>query len=99
MTTFAERMTTGYPEPAFVRPAMKADAVRLLDNLRSEILGLEEFSTFPEGADGVVIYALLKRASRACPDLGDFNYIHQGLKLVLDASHQEIATNTDGFHL
>ena len=93
MSSFAEKIVKAYPEPQFVIPTTKDDVLRLIDRLKSTIVSLDDFSEFPEGSRGVVVYAILKAASDNCPDIGDFGYIHQGLEMVLKASFEEICAS------
>lgn len=90
MTTVAERIARAYPLQSFVFPTTKSEALRRLDLLRSIISSMEEFSAFPEGATGVIVYALLKHAADISPDVGDLNYQFQGMETVLKAAFEEL---------
>ena len=71
-------------------PTTKDNVLKLLDTLRSSIMELDDFTEFPEGADGVILFALLKQTSNNCPDAGDFNHIYQGYQSVLEAAFKTI---------
>src|ERR1700682_2076237 len=96
MATFAERMVQRYPQQQDIFSTTKADVVTLIEHLKATISGLDDFSLFPEGSPGIIVYALLKDASHSCPDLGDLNWKYQGLTLALKASFEEISDSLRG---
>lgn len=71
-------------------PTTKADALELLDALKSSVIQMNDFTVFPQGANGVVLYALLERSSNSCADVGDFNYIYQNYQSVLETAFKSI---------
>jgi hypothetical protein len=44
-----------------------------LDRIKSRVEAMEDFTQFPEGPAGAILFALLREASDMCPDAGDFN--------------------------
>jgi hypothetical protein len=94
MDSFADRIVNAYAQKAYVYPTTKTTVLDKLEGLKGEVASLDEFGGFPEGASGILLYALLKKSAKECPDLGDFNYIYQGLQAVLDACFEDIAKNT-----
>ena len=93
MPTVAEKMIASYPpeSQSFVFDTSKEEAIRFLKGLANTIEEMEPFDRFPEGAQGVVLYALLKDLAWSCPDIGDFNYVRQGCHQVLDAAFGVLA--------
>ena len=86
-----------YPHKEYVHAATKSDVYQVLDRVRERVEDMGDFTAFPEGAPGVVLYALLKNAASACPDVGDFNYVRQGFEAILKASWDDIADTTEWF--
>jgi len=89
MSSFAERIAKEY-DAKYVYPATKDDVLRFLDELKGVIASLDDFSAFPEGRSGIVLYALLRVEARSCPDAGDFSHAHQGLQTALTASYEDL---------
>lgn len=70
----------------FILPTSQREVLALLDALREDVLAMGELGRFPEGAPGVLLWALLERAMEASPDVGDFNYATQGFEQLLEAA-------------
>jgi hypothetical protein len=64
----------------------KRDVFATLDRIRSTVDEMEDFTTFPEGSSGAILFALLKTASETCPDAGDFGGLYQGYQAALSAA-------------
>ena len=97
MSTEAERLLQAYPHKEHVHAATKSDVYQVLDRVRERVEEMGDFTAFPEGAPGVVIYALLENASIACPDVGDLGYLRKGFEAILKASFDDIAGTTEWF--
>ncbi len=85
-----ENSNNDNPDVNYIFPATKDNVLELLDTLKMRIMDMEDFTGFPEGADGVILFALLEQSSHRCPDVGDFNYIYQGYQSVLEAAVKSI---------
>ena len=96
MTSFAENLIRRYPQPQYVRATTKRDVFTYIESLRDLVASLEDFSVFPEGSPGVVLYALLKWELQARQDCGDLGYVLQGLEMVLRASCEELIDSLRG---
>ena len=97
MTSIVERLIATHPDTQFVYPTTRQDVFAALDELRQVVEAMDDFSEFPEGANGAVIYALLKRASTTCPDAADFNDAHQGCQAALSTAFDVLSRETEWF--
>jgi hypothetical protein len=90
------KLIDAYPQnqKTWVLPTTKADALKALDNIKSTIELMEDFDRFPEGATGVILYALLKTGSVVCPDVGDFSHYKQGCEQILKVASSIVAEET-----
>ena len=93
MASIVERLIATHPDKQFVYPTTKQDVLVALDELRHVIEAMDDFAQFPEGANGAVIYALLKRASSTSPDAGDFNYLHQGCQAAMRTAFEVLSAS------
>lgn len=85
-----ENINNGETNADYLFPTTKDNVLEMLDTLKKSVMEMEDFTEFHEGADGVILYALLKQSSHKCPDVGDFNYIYQGYQSVLEATFKTI---------
>lgn len=90
MSNILGNIINRYSEVNYIFPTTKDDVLELLDALKSSIEEMEEFTEFPQGADGVILFALLQKSSHSCPDAGDFNYIYQGYRSVLETAFKTV---------
>jgi hypothetical protein len=94
MSSLVEELIVAQPAEQIVLATTKREVFATLDAIRSTVEKMEEFTQFPEGSRGAILYALLKDASKSCPDVGDFNYIHQGCQAVLSAAFKVLSKQT-----
>jgi hypothetical protein len=97
MTSIVEKLIAVHPESQFVVATTKREVFAALDEIRNTVEAMEDFAQFPEGSNGTVLYALLKRASKGCPDWGDFNYVHQGCLAALNTAFEVLGREIDWF--
>lgn len=97
MTSIVDKLIAAHADGPFVTATNKRDVRASLDEIRDVIEGMDDFSRFPEGASGAILYALLKAASRRCPDLGDFDHVHQGYQAALGAAFVVLRDETAWF--
>lgn len=92
MDPMADRLLRAYPEGQrrHIYPASKADALEALERLREVIVGMGDFDRFPEGPNGVVLYALVRAQADTCPDVGDFNDLCQGTELLFGVARRAL---------
>ena len=86
MTSIVEKLILAHSDKQFVFATKKREVFARLDEIRNIVEAMEDFAQFPEGANGAVLYALLKNASTSCPDTGDFNDVHQGCQAALSTA-------------
>jgi hypothetical protein len=87
--SLVERLLAEYPreERTFVYSTNKLNVLAYISRLAATIEEMDDFDLrFPEGTPGVVLYVMLADASYGCPDVGDFNYVHQGFERILRAT-------------
>ena len=77
MQTFAERLIDSYPKDlaSTVLPTSRQQALAYLERIANTLRGLDDFTHFPEGPMGVVIFSLMKQESQICPDVGCYEAI------------------------
>lgn len=97
MASIVAKLIAAHPDEQFVFATTKRDVVAALDAIRSTVEAMGEFEQFPEGSNGVILYAMLKNAAITCPDTGDFGYIHQGCQAALSTAFEVINRETDWF--
>ena len=92
MSTLVERLAERYSadQQQFIVATSRHDALQYLDQLRAVVERMEEFDRFPEGSVGVVIHTLLTVEAGGCPDAGDFGYVLQGVKKIVEVSGAEL---------
>ena len=86
MTSIVEKLIAAHSDQQFVFATTKREVFAVLDEIRNIVGTMEDFAQFPEGANGAVLFALLKNASTGCPDAGDFNHVHQGCQAALSTA-------------
>ena len=91
MATIVERLIAAHADTQFVLATTKSDVLAALDEIRDLIGTMEDFKQFPEGANGAILFALLKHASTTCPDVGDFNYVYQGCQAALNTTFRVLS--------
>ncbi len=84
-------LIASYPDKSYVYPASKEDALGLLRQLAERVRQMQEFGRFPEGANGVVIYAMVSKASEICPDGDDLGQMCEGYETILRHCRRLIA--------
>jgi hypothetical protein len=91
-----EQLKSSYSdnERSFILKTNKETAIHRLREIEREIMALPDFDSFPEGANGVILYCMLKAEAQQCPDLGDFSYRRQGYEKMVQVSFEVIATET-----
>ena len=97
MSSVIDKLFAAYAEKEFVTATTKPEVFAMLDEVRRTVEAMEDFTQFPDGPSGVVLYALLENASRTCPDIGDFNYVHQGYEAVLNTAFKVLSEEIDWF--
>jgi hypothetical protein len=97
MSSIVEKLIAAHSEKQFVFATSKREVLVALDEIRNIVAAMEDFAQFPEGANGAVLYALLKNASTSCPDAGDFNYVHQGCEAALRTAFVVLREEIDWF--
>ena len=97
MTSIVKKLIAAHSDKQFVFPTTKREVFATLDELRNIVEAMENFAQFPEGANGAVLYALLKNASTTCPDVGDFNHVHQGCEAALSTAFAVLREEIDWF--
>ncbi|HUT48010.1 MAG TPA: hypothetical protein VM325_01610 [Alphaproteobacteria bacterium] len=82
-----KRLTDEYADgggDAFVLPTTKSSALDYLDNLKRRVEAMEEFSAFPEGDPGIVVFALLWDRAGELDHSGEFGQDRQGLAKLME---------------
>ncbi len=83
MSSIIDRLITSYPDQKYIHTTSKDEALGLLKNLSERIREMEDFTQFPEGTGGVIIYAMLNKDAESCPDAGDLSLFCQGYETLL----------------
>lgn len=85
MDSMTERLIRACPEDQrpWVLQTTKSDVLQALERLREVVEGMGDFDRFPEGAAGVILFALMRAQADACPDVGDFSSVCQGCERLL----------------
>jgi len=96
MSNLVERMAARYPdhERSYIYPVTKQQAAAYARSLADWIENHEDFDRFPEGALGVVLYAMIKRAAYTMPDYGDFGYFLQGMSKATQVAAAVVGEDT-----
>ena len=95
MASIVEELIAAHSDTQFVFATNKREVFAALEQIGKIVGAMEDFAQFPEGANGAVLYALLKNASTSCPDAGDFNLIHQGCQKALSAAFSVLREKID----
>jgi hypothetical protein len=83
MSSIIDALTNTYPDPRFVYPTTREEALLLLQKLTTQISSMDEFSRFPEGVAGVVLFLLIADAAETSADVGDLGLTKQGYEMLL----------------
>jgi hypothetical protein len=97
MTSIVEKLIAAHPDKQFVFATTKREVLAALDEIRNVVEAMEDFAQFPEGTNGVVLFALLQNASTSCPDAGDFDHVHQGCQAALRTAFGVLREEIDWF--
>jgi hypothetical protein len=96
-STIVERLIAAHGGTPFLAAVTKRDVNMALDRIKSRVEAMEDFTQFPEGPAGAILFALLREASDMCPDAGDFNGVYQGYQAALTAAFTLLAAEIDWF--
>jgi hypothetical protein len=96
-SSIVEKLIAAHDDQQFVLATTRHDVLAVLDRIKGDVQQMEDFTQFPEGADGVILFALLKDRSRTCPDAGDFNQLYQGCQAALSTAFKVLEREIDWF--
>lgn len=96
-SSIVEKLIAAHDDKQFVLATTKHDVLAVLDRIKSAVQQMEDFTQFPEGPDGAILFALLHDRSRTCPDAGDFNRLYQGCQAALSTAFKVLGQEIDWF--
>ena len=96
-SSLVEKLIAAHADKPFVVATTKHDVLAVLDRIKSAVQQMEDFTHFPEGTNGAILFTLLQDGSSACPDAGDFGHLYQGCKAALSTAFRVLEQEIDWF--